>query len=135
MTMFGFTPKEQKVLLFLSVSYLAGGAIRMYQDHWRPLPAPPQQSILRENPESEILTVSASGASAAEKAAILFIPLNTATKTDLERIPGVGPVTALRILTYRDMNGGFRTVEELLNVKGIGPKKMQKIRPYVTIQR
>jgi comEA protein len=133
--MLGFTRKEQKVLLFLSVSYLAGGAIKVYQDHWQPLPALPRQSILKETSESPIMTVSDPRGNRGEKASFFTISLNTATKADLERIPGVGAVTALRILSYRDLNGGFRTVEDLLNVKGIGPKKMQKIRPYVNIQR
>jgi competence protein ComEA len=133
--MFGFTRKEQKVLLFLSVSYLAGGAIKVYQDHWQPMPAPPRQSILEETSAPQVTTVTALRENMGEKASFLTIYLNTATKADLERIPGVGAVTALRILSYRDLNGGFRTVEELMNVKGIGPKKMQKIRPYVTIQR
>jgi comEA protein len=133
--MFGFTGKEKKVILFLSVSYLAGGAIKVYQDHWQPLPVMPRQSILKEPSASEITTVSATRENMSEKASFLTIFLNKATQADLERIPGVGAVTALRILSYRDLNGGFRTVEELMNVKGIGPKKMQKIRPYITIQR
>jgi competence protein ComEA len=70
-----------------------------------------------------------------DQEAFSTVSLNTGTKADLERIPGVGAVTALRILSYRNLNGGFRSVDELLNVKGIGPKKMQKIRPYITIQR
>lgn len=119
----------------MSVSYLAGGAIKVYQDHWQPLPVMPRQSILKEPSASEITTVSATRENMSEKASFLTISLNKATQADLERIPGVGAVTALRILSYRDLNGGFRTVEELMNVKGIGPKKMQKIRPYITIQR
>jgi len=51
----------------------------------------------------------------------------------LQSLPGVGPKTAQAILDYRDLRGGFRSVEELLEVKGIGPKKMEKIRPYVTV--
>ena len=135
MNMLGFTRKEQNVLLFLSVSYLAGGAIKLYQDHWQPMPVPPRESIFKEASGPQVMTVSASGANSGGNEAFFTISLNTATQADLERIPGVGAVTALRILSYRDKNGGFRTVDELLNVKGIGPKKMQKIRPYITILR
>jgi len=60
--------------------------------------------------------------------------LNFATQIDLERIPGIGPVMAQRILSYREAKGRFETVEELLNVKGIGPKKLLKIRPYIKMQ-
>jgi competence protein ComEA len=133
--MFGFTRKEQNVLLFLSVSYLAGGAIKVYQDHWQPLPVIPRESIPTPAPAPELITGSASGVSMDDQEAFSTVSLNTGTKADLERIPGVGAVTALRILSYRNLNGGFRSVDELLNVKGIGPKKMQKIRPYITIQR
>lgn len=61
------------------------------------------------------------------------IDLNRASAEMLQSLPGVGPKTAQAILDYRDLRGGFRSVEELLEVKGIGPKKMEKIRPYVTV--
>lgn len=63
----------------------------------------------------------------------LSISINSATKTDLERLPGVGPATALKILMERQRRGGFRSVNQLLDVKGIGPAKLAKIRPYVTL--
>ena len=60
------------------------------------------------------------------------ISLSTATAEELDQLPGVGPSTASKIIAYRNANGPFRTVDDLMNVKGIGPKKMQDIRPYVT---
>lgn len=132
--MFGFTKNEQKVVLFLALSFVAGGALKEYEDHWQTLPPPAGNSILKEFAEPDFTTVSASRMEAVDAGTFLTIPLNSATQTDLEHIPGIGPVTAKRILSYRATNGPFRTVEELLNVKGIGPKKMQKIRPYIRIQ-
>jgi competence protein ComEA len=64
----------------------------------------------------------------------LKVNLNTASQAELERLPGVGPVTAQRIIEYRAQIGVFRSVEELENVKGIGPKKLEQIRPYVTLE-
>ncbi len=61
------------------------------------------------------------------------VDLNTADQAQLEAIPGVGPVTALAILTYRDEVGSFESVEQLLEVTGIGPATLEALRPYVTV--
>jgi len=62
-----------------------------------------------------------------------LIDLNSATAEMLQSLPGIGPKTAQAILSYREDKGGFRSIEELLEVKGIGPKKMEKIRPLITV--
>jgi competence protein ComEA len=62
-----------------------------------------------------------------------LIPLNSADQVALETIPGVGPVTAAAILEYREQVGGFSSIEQLLEVSGIGPATLEEIRPYVTI--
>ena len=61
------------------------------------------------------------------------IALNTATEADLERLPGVGPSMAGRILTYRQQAGRFEKIEDLTQVTGIGPKKFAKIAPFVRL--
>ena len=62
------------------------------------------------------------------------IDINTATAEELDRLPGVGPTTAAAILETRAARGGsFSSVEDLLHVKGIGPKTFQKLRPYVKL--
>lgn len=61
-----------------------------------------------------------------------LIPLNTATVAELITLPGVGEKTAQAILDYRDTQGGFRAVEDLLGVKGIGQAKFEQIAPLVT---
>ena len=60
------------------------------------------------------------------------VALNTATLEQLERLPGVGPSMAARILAYRQQAGGFSKIEDLTLVTGIGPKKFAKIAPFVT---
>ena len=62
------------------------------------------------------------------------IDLNQAALEDLLTRPGIGPVTARRILCERDKNGPFAYVEDLLSVKGIGPKTLEKLRPYLCLQ-
>lgn len=62
-----------------------------------------------------------------------LVNLNTATLAELETLPGIGPALAQRILDYRERNGGFRTVEDLLEVPGIGAKKFEELRDAVTV--
>ena len=61
------------------------------------------------------------------------IDINQADSTELTSLPGIGTSTAEKITAYRDAHGPFKSVDELLNVKGIGPDKLEKIKPLVTL--
>ena len=61
------------------------------------------------------------------------VNLNTATVDELDQLPGIGKTKAMRIIEYRDKVGGFKNIREILNVRGIGPKLFEKIRPYITV--
>ena len=61
------------------------------------------------------------------------LDLNSATQADLEELPGVGPVTAGRILAWREERGRFTSVEELLEVSGIGERTLEQLEPHVTV--
>lgn len=61
------------------------------------------------------------------------VNLNAADATALQELPGVGPATAEKIIAYRDENGPFRSVDELDDVSGIGPKTMERLRELVTV--
>jgi competence ComEA-like helix-hairpin-helix protein len=65
----------------------------------------------------------------------LALDPNLASAADLEAIPGIGPVLAKRIVEFREEHGPFQLVEALLAVKGLGPGKLEKIRPYLEITR
>jgi competence protein ComEA len=61
------------------------------------------------------------------------VNINTATATDLEGLPGLGAKTAARIVEYRQKNGPFKKVEELMNVRGLGEKNFLKLKPQLTV--
>jgi competence protein ComEA len=61
------------------------------------------------------------------------VNLNTATADELEALPGIGPATATRIVEYRQKNGPFKKIEDLMNIKGIGEKSFLKLKPLVSV--
>lgn len=61
------------------------------------------------------------------------VDVNTATMAQLETLPGIGPATARRIVDYRQQNSGFKRLEELMNVRGIGEVNFLKLKPLVTL--
>lgn len=62
------------------------------------------------------------------------LDLNSASAMELQTIPGIGEVLSQRIIEYRDANGDFHTVQELMNIKGIGEKTFAKIKDYVEVR-
>ena len=61
------------------------------------------------------------------------LDLNTATIEQLQQLPGIGPTTASAIVRFREKSGPFRRVEDLLAIRGITKRKLEKLRPYVAV--
>jgi len=74
------------------------------------------------------------GIAAGHGASPARIDINSATASQLEQLPNIGPVTASRIVAYRNSNGPFTTIDELLDVSGIGSVTLAKISPQVTVR-
>ena len=63
-----------------------------------------------------------------------LININTASSEELQKIPGVGPSTAEKIIAYRTTYGKFKTIEDLINISGIGNKTLEKMKGYITVR-
>lgn len=84
-----------------------------------------------------VAPLHASAPAAAKPAAseIRPIDINTADGAALETVPGIGKSLSARILAFREKNGSFQTVDDLLKVQGIGEKSIEKLRPYLTVAK
>lgn len=82
-----------------------------------------------------LMAASPAVVAAAEAAPADKIDLNSATVDQLTSLPGVGPTLAGRIVAYREEAGRFGSIDELLNVKGIGEKNFQKIEPRLKVTK
>jgi competence protein ComEA len=86
-----------------------------------------------EEAAEAVPTAPASPVPSAAGGPATIVDLNSADQATLETLPEVGPVTAAAILQYRDEAGGFSSVDELLDVDGIGPATLEAVRPFVTV--
>lgn len=66
-------------------------------------------------------------------AAAARVNLNTATRAELERLPGVGPSLAARVVEHRERHGPFRRAEHLIVVRGFGERRFRQLRPFVEV--
>ena len=115
----------------------AGGATRRADLEAINLAAPVQDGVQIVVPVHGASAAAAAGGGAAAGGAAPVggaaapVNLNTATAEQLDTLDGVGPATAAKILAYRREHGGFRSVEDLMQVSGIGPKKMAALKGRV----
>jgi competence ComEA-like helix-hairpin-helix protein len=72
---------------------------------------------------------------ATKKPPLKPININTATSEELQQVPGIGPATAEKILTMRKSYGAFKSVDDLLAIKGLGKKRLEKMRKYLTVTK
>jgi competence protein ComEA len=124
------TPSERRGAMMLIALCALGAAWDLH--HARPTPGPSAGSAA----SAVAADAAAAAAVAPEPAAgsrpsAAALDLNRATAAELDRLPGIGPVLAARIVEQRRRAGPFRSPEELLAVRGIGPRLLQRLRPLV----
>lgn len=117
--MFSITHQERKVLIFIGILILVGSILRILN-----------LNAIEGDPALGIDKVVISGNIDLSKP----VNINLSFSGDLESIPGIGEVIARRIIDYRNQFGYFKDLEDLKNVKGIGDKKIETIRKYITFQ-
>ena len=107
----------------------------------------PSSIELKNNPNFEYITMSSGdekndsnikNATTVDKKSesafkVSNVNINTATQTELETLPGIGPSLALKIINYRKENGKFKSIEELKSVNGIGENKYEEIKKYIYV--
>ena len=84
-------------------------------------------------PASAQTKAPAAASARAKATTAAIVNINTATVADFETLPGIGAKTAARIIEYRQKNGPFKKVEELMNVRGIGEKNFLKLKPQLAV--
>jgi competence protein ComEA len=109
------TREEKRVLLFLIISLILGSSIVFYTK----IKGPPIPSHLLEEKE---------------RRETIRVDINKASLVELIRLPGIGPVLAKRIIEFRERRGPFKKYEDLLKVKGIGRKTLERIKPYILLE-
>jgi len=154
----GFTETEIKVLLFLIAIFLAGftyikvirgGTEATYKEFDY---SKEESSLLKSEQGDSLEEASLSGGKDSIRKQVLelkekpyktntkkepaekSINLNTASREELMKISGVGEKTAGNIFSYREKEGKFKTLDELMNVKGIGEAKLAKFKKYLFIK-
>jgi competence protein ComEA len=103
---------------------------------WIGWPAPKEEGWQAEPVQPSAAQVPAASPAAAMVPAKSSskVNLNRASADELQTLPGVGPVLAQRMVEWRKAHGRYRTVDDLQEVKGIGKKRMEQLRPLVTVK-
>lgn len=125
------TQTERNVILFLSATLTVGVGIKLYRVTF---PDQPNFDYRSSDSTFAALSQAIEDEESDEEATNGKININKATKAQLMKLSGIGEITAERILVYRGELGEFKSLDQLLNVKGISKKKLEKLKAFITVQ-
>lgn len=146
----GFTKNEVRVIIFLAAALVIGAGIKIYKANTNEQSdrtfdyseSDTQFQSLSQNTylsQGENISIDGTAPPPSQQKKSLpkekSIKINKADKTELMKLPGIGAMTADAIIKYREENNGFDDINQLLKVKGIGKKKLEKIAPYLTLEK
>ena len=145
---FGFTPTELKVVLFLVGTFIAGLGIRYARQVWSPVPvfdyaaADSEFAALSRSPDTlDVVEADSVRADSTEHQTSMtekhsgLVNINSASKRELMKLPGIGEAMAVRIIAFRDEHGAFSSVNDLTRVRGIGAKRLKQLSALCTVER
>jgi competence protein ComEA len=143
----GFTQNEIRVVLFLVTIFIIGSGIKIYKTAFTTsehvfnyveadavFKQKSEYSASNMNPIPDSIQTQTEAPKKKNLPSTKSININKASKLELMKLPGVGEVTAERIITYRENVKLFKTYNDLLNVKGVGKKKLDQIKPYIIFE-
>lgn len=153
----GFTRNETAVLLFLGMALLVGASLRTLRGGSERPPVNVRTALERQDSlfadhalsptagsiggmeessgvNADLKTDEEKQPRSAAPLSTASIDINAADARVLDRLPGIGPAMAKRIVEYRDRYGPFGRTEDLLKVKGIGPKKFEQLRQFIIVK-
>lgn len=122
---------HQQTCILIAIACLFCAGILLYQVFFQG-PVIYQKSG-EDRPESSVFSSSEPEPSASSDTAVTLINLNTATAEELDTLPGIGPARAQAIITYREEQGEFYTIEQVMEVDGIGEGIFEQIREFITV--
>ncbi len=123
-------PAERRALLLVAAVYLVGGAWDLWKAHFPPRTLEPGVAAMAPRPDPDGAAPWRRSSSPAGRQTPIGI--NQASESELDELPGIGPVLAGRIVRFRSDHGPFRSVAELAAVPGVGPRLLERLTPLVT---
>lgn len=131
--MFDLTPSERRGALVLLALVALGAVADLVRLEPVSAPSPVERDAGPVGGPVETAAPVTGGGAAPAPAAAGRVDLNSATESELDALPGIGPVLAGRIVAHRRAHGPYRTPDDLLAVPGIGPRLLERLLPRVTV--